>query len=270
MNFKKKFDARARQESGNWDSSASVSQTVVVDIVGIDESMLQEITDKAYQDLLERLATKNIKVMSQDQAYKASPALRSESASKDFPEVDDDESTYLATKTMYPNGFLDSAGGRLLAPPADIFKELKTDVLAVEYTVDYVASKSETDAISGWNRETLAVEISLSPAASVSGQMQLFGYPKGGCGPVFNCGGPGSLVTLNERAISSVPFGSLENTTSTGSEIAQGAVKVLGALLGSSSSSSLDNYTLTVDQEHFVKASIDALKKANQKIVNQF
>jgi len=270
VNFKKQFDASARQESSNWSSSASVSQTVVVDIVGIDEAMLQDITNQAYQDLLMRLAKKNIKVMSIEQANQKSAALRAASASNDFPQVDDEESTYLADKTMYPTGFLDSAGGRLLSPPADIFKQLKTGVLAVDYTVDYVASKSETESVSGWNRESLSAEIGLSPAASVSGQMQLFGYPKGGCGPVYNCGGPGSIVALNKRAISTVAFGDLKNTTSTGSKVAQGAVKVLGFLMGSKSSSSLDNFTLTVDQKNFVKASVDALKKANQQLVNQF
>lgn len=269
VNFMKKFDAHARQESGRWNSSASVSSHAFVETTGFDEKVFQKITDSAYQDLYQRLKAKNIQVISIDEAVKQSSALASQSQSKDFPEVDDDESSYLAKNTMYPTGFLGSQGGRLTKPPADVFKELKAGLIAVTYTVDFVASKSETDRISGWNNESLSVEINLSPAASVSGQMQFFGFSEGGCAPIGGCYGPQSSAEMTERAISSIQFGSLKNTTSTGSKIAQGAVSVLGFLSGSSSKSSAEDYTLTVDEKKMVQAVTDALQKANQQLVNK-
>ncbi|MBL7002405.1 MAG: hypothetical protein ISR69_00075 [Gammaproteobacteria bacterium] len=268
INFMKKFDAHARQKSGSWTSNASVSSHAFVETKGFDEAVFQQITDAAYEDLYKRLNDKNLNVMSLEQAKNQSNTLAKQSATQKFPEIDDDESSYLAINTMYPSGFTSTSGGKLTKAPDEVFKELKAGVIAVTYTVDFVASKAETDRVSGWSSEQMSASVEINPAASVNGLIQFFGYAEGGCAPIGGCYGPKSEARMTQRAISPIQFGKIENVTSTAFKVVEGAVNLLGMFAGSSTSSA-ESYELNVDEKAMVEAVTDALKKANQQLVTQ-
>jgi len=266
VTFGKRFDASSRQESGNFRSSASAKINVAVEVKGFHEEVLQTITDLAYEDLIQRLQKKKLKVMSREEMLEKSPALKKTAASKKFPDIGDDESAYLAAGTMFPSGFLNVNEGRLTKAPSDIFTELKSGLITANYFLDYVAAgKSGSN---GSRSGKISASIELGQVANVSGFIQSFGFKDGACTPFGSCSGPQSIVQLQQVAYSTIPFGTLKEASTTGDTAVNVVSGVLGFLGGKSSVSS-STYELTVEETEFVKASVDALKEANKKLVEK-
>jgi len=266
VTFGKQFDASKRQESGNWRSSGSSTVRAKVKVQGFREIVLQKITDAAYDDLILRLENKGLNVMNRGDMLSRSPSLQKEKNARAYPKVSEDESEYLAKGTMFPSGFLNVQQGRLMKAPSGVFSELKSGIIAVNYMLDFVAVKAEGKSRLGWTSESISATLSFGPVANVSGQIQSFGFKDGGCAPIGGCSGPQSSVDLKQVAYSTIPFGTLKDASTSGDTAINVVSGVLGILGGTSAVKSA-SYELTVDEGKFVKASIDALKKANERLI---
>jgi len=268
VTFGKQFNASKRQESGRWTSSDSATVRGQVNVQGFREAVLQRITNAAYEDLIQRLKAKGLTVLSKEAMLAKSPELKKAARDQHYPAVEDDESEYLASGTMYPSGMMsvDGQSGRLTRAPSDIFSELKSGIVAVNYFLDFVAVKAEGKSRVGFGSDSVTASLAFGPVANVSGFIQSFGFKEGGCAPIGGCSGPQSSAQLQQVAYSTIPFGSLKDASTSGDTTINVVSGVLG-LLGGSSSVSSSTYELTVDEVEFVKASIDALKKANEKLL---
>lgn len=257
VSFEKNMHSTARAESGNWKSSASAKIQANVETTGYKEDVFQKITDAAYEDLVSQLKAKGFDVISRADAKAASKVMQHkiEEGKKAFPGIEDDESLYVATDTSFPEETWMSPlapDGSLFAGPTDLADELEATMIIAGYNVSYVnVTSKEVSSFTG-----ASVKISLGPVANAVGFMQVLHD------------GDLHKVSMGQVAYSEIPFGHFEETTSTGTKAALAGVAVLGALMGSGSSLDITDYTLTVDEEKFVEATIDALKKTNAKFVD--
>lgn len=256
VNFNKEVHESGTGEASSLTSISRAKIVVNVEIKGFNEEVFQKITDLAYEDLAARLAKKGITVMTRGEAKEKSKSFLGElkDAKKDFPEIDDDVSTYLATDTAYPTGWL--AGllpdGSLSMPPTAIISDLGAAAVSVAYQVNYVNVVDSSQ--DGGTRAS--AEISLAPVTNVTGYFQAFTDDHN------------TRLDMGQVAYSDIAFGHLENATSAGTKTATAAVAALGFLMGSGSTLDIEDYTLTVDGIKFFEATLDALKKANQGFVD--
>ncbi|MDX8381366.1 MAG: hypothetical protein R8M14_04570 [Ghiorsea sp.] len=257
VKFEKVMHSSAKSESGNWRSSASAKMHANVETTGYKEEVFQKITDLAYEDLANKLKAKGFEVISREKAKASSDSMKNETeeAKKVYPNVEEDDSLYVASDTSFPEDSWMAPlapDGSLNGDPSHLSNELEAGLIIVGYDLSYVnVTSKESSSMLG-----ASVEISLGPVANAGGFMQV------------SYDGDFQKLTMGQVSFSEIPFGHLEESTSTGTKAALAGVAVLGALMGSGSSLDITDYTLTVDEGKFVEASVDALTKANEIFIN--
>lgn len=256
VDYNKSLVGHSTAKGGSWNSNLQARVSAKVVTTGYSEEVFQKVTDQAYEDLISRLVEKGFEVISSNEAQTKSEAMQDKLSDwkEEYPNIDDETSVYVASGTTYPSGFFAALkpDNSLSMPPNDLNDELEAGIVSVGYSVNYVFMGSSVEE----GVRKVSAELSLGPVVNVGGYFQMFDN------------GEQSRLDMGQVAYSEIPFGNLVNSTSTASELAQGAVSVLGIFMGSGSSGSFDDYTLTVDEEKFGVAMLDALKKANEGFVS--
>jgi len=256
VNYNKEVHSSSTGEASTLTSITRAKVQANVEIKGFSEDIFQKITDLAYEDLAVKLAKKGLTIISREEAMEKSESFQDalKDGKKEFPDIDEEASVYVATNTSYPTGFF--AGlrpdGSLSIGPNDIQNDLDSGAVVVGYDVSYVnvVDNSQDGSVRA------SAELSLAPVANVVGYFQAFTD-----GDVYR-------LDMGQVAYSEIAFGHLENSTSAGTKAAVAGVALLGALMGSGNSLDIEDYTLTVEETKFVEATLDALKKANDGFVS--
>jgi hypothetical protein len=243
--------------------------TAVLELQGLTPALMQEITDKAYSDLLVQLQARGYEVVERAQLTGSSEFAKANSKPSPLTEESSffgssNDVTYVAPseigKLHFFLGDTGPGGGFGFDNPstaaATYADKSKIPVLSVAYTLDF-ASKNGSG---GSFASTSALEVGQALSVIPGSGLNLFG---GASGTFSSANGS---IKLGQAITSPDSFGEIVMTTSDTMKALETASNVAGVLLGAGSSQSRD-FVLKADPAKYGSAASGVLSQANQDLL---
>lgn len=247
---KKAGESAAASTGGPLGSGPGVNVHLKAVLAGVDEATLQRVTNLAYQDLISQFKSAGIDVVDFETVQSTATYKK---LGKDYPSVKKKRSIYMADGMRNPGKFTyGMTWGKLM-------NDVQTPIISTSYIVDFATFG--TDEKSGMQLATASID--LGQVAHVWGGIS--GSTKDKCkrgscyGKLFN-------ASLGQATYSNIPMGSFADTTSGAVKNTQAVMNVFAGLAGTSTRTDSEK-TLTVDPKKYEAATLDALKKANSRLV---
>jgi len=238
---------------------------------GLDQALMQQITDAAYADFLEKLKAAGYSV-SDRSGLLASEEFKG--VSSDTSPVREEKSffgsantvTYMNPKALgdklYWHGENGHTGGFAFANSgagaAAYAGKSGTPVLFVSYLVDFA------NAEDGGGFTTSAVSVGQGLSVTPGSGISYFGAPMGG---TFSATTIGS-VKLGQAVYSTETFGEIANTSSDAAVAAETALNVVGAVLGAGTNQSRD-FEINAKPAQYKSISTKLLGESNTKLTQK-
>ena len=257
ISFDKKAGESASASSFSGDVNAHAH--VHAKLAGVDEDTFARITNQAYTDFEVKLTAAgydlvDLKALNNTAAYATWQGDK-------FPKVKKKWSKYLPDGMRYPGKITYGLKwGKLM-------NETQAAIIQPDLAVNFAAFGTETGTHVNFNKSKASASVSMGPSVHVIGTAN--GTTLNKCDKRGQCFGDMIALRLGQATYSEKPFGSILDTTHTAVKVTQGALKVLGALSGSSTSRTDAEKTLTADAKAYEAAALDALFQANSRIVNK-
>ncbi|MFA7579554.1 hypothetical protein [Castellaniella sp.] len=255
---------------------------------GIDGATLQRITDQAYEDFVNRLEASGYRILPRE-TFTSHP-LYAKLSEHDFPFRDDNSSlfssygvgNYYIPTTMgskqvfFPDEVPQSKSSDLSA----MFKSTPgqgLSAIGLTGTLQEFSEKTKVPLIN----VTYLVDFAAGSSAGFSMQQlklgQLMSVDYGVLGLTTGYGGTFSSnngkLALGQPVPSDKPFATMEDETSTGSQVAEGAFNLLfkGGILGAAGvgGDHTRTYVFRTEPEKFAAAALDVLDKTNELMVSK-
>jgi len=266
--FKIGFITTKKEHAQAGGSGVGGNSTAMMELHGITPTVMQSITEKAYQDLLAQLQAAGYEVAERAQLT-SSEFGKADSKASPFTEEasffgSDNTVTYVAPEsigklfffggeTAQRNGF----GFNMPDVAASGFADKnKLPVMSVMYNLDFSSNKSETGAFASFSAVEVGQALSVAPGSGIT--------LIGGQGGTFSTTN-GSL-RLGQPIASPDPFGEITNTSSDGMVVLETTVNVASALLGGGTNQSRD-FSITADPAKYSSGAENILKKTNADLI---
>jgi len=241
-----------------------------VKLVGVSDTVKQQITDAAYSDFLTQLKSNGYNVVNRS-AFTSSDEYKG-AKKYSFPYKADDSgmfseygvSTYYQAKALGSEGLVfmnDIPGvtggifGSASAAAAKYAAEGGTPVASATYLVDFAAADGHGN---NWT-SSASVQIGQSLAIT-TGNVQITKDHTGSFSAGTAYAKVGQPVQYDKQ------YGEVSDTTSTGMSVAQGAANALSLLSGGGTNSS-KNYEIKANASKYKAGAISILKDANKALV---
>jgi hypothetical protein len=231
---------------------------------------MQEITDKAYGDLLAQLKAGGYEVVDRAQLTSSSEFAKANHELSPLTEESsffgsNNDVTYVAPedigKLYFFAGDTGPSGGFGFDNPstaASAFAEKnKVPVLSVAYTVDFSSKNGSGGSFASTSALEVGQALSVVPGSGIS----LYG----GYGGTFNT--VNGSIKLGQAIASPEPFGEIEMTTSDTMKVLETASNVAGVLLGAGTNQSRD-FSVKADPAKYGSGATSILQQANADLLD--
>ena len=257
-----------KKEHAKSGSGSGGNSSAMMELHGITPSVMQSITEKAYQDLLAQLQAAGYEVADRAQLT-SSEFSKSDSKASPFTEEasffgSDNTVTYVAPEsigklyffageTAQRNGF----GFNIPDVAASGFADKnKLPVMSVMYNLDFSSNKSEGGAFASFSAVEVGQALSVAPGSGI--------ILIGGQGGTFS--NTNGSVRLGQAIASADPFGEIVNTSSDGMVVLETTVNAASALLGGGTNQSRD-FSVTADPLKYSSGAENILKQTNADLI---
>lgn len=236
-----------------------------VDLIGINDSLRQEITNAAYNDFLSQLKAKGYKVVDRkdllaDKDFK-------DAKTYDFP-YDDGDIKYFSPASIGNKSYffmgesMDFTGGFGFGNPimasVNYADKSGVKVISALYVIDFV--NAEGSGNSSW-ASTSALSVGQGISVTNGSKLVLVGGMGGGTfGP-----NPNGNITLGQPIYSMKEFGTIKSTSSDAYKAAETALNIATALMGAGTNQTR-SFEITANPSKFKAATLEAVKDANSAI----
>ena len=257
-----------KKERAKAGSGVGGNSTAMMELHGITPTVMQTITDKAYQDLLAQLQAAGYEVADRAQ-LNSSEFGKSASKASPFTEEasffgSDNTVTYVAPESIdklyFFMGETDQKNGFNFNTPdmaaSGFADKNKLPVMSVMYNLDFSSNKSETGAFASFSAVEVGQALSVAPGSGftlIGGQGGTFSTTNGS-------------VRLGQAIASPNPFGEITNTSSDGLVVLETTVNAASALLGGGTNQSRD-FSVTADPAKYSSGAENILKKTNADLI---
>lgn len=255
----------AKEEQEKAGTGIGGRSSAVLELQGLTPEVMQNITDKAYSDLLAQLKASGYEVVNRAELTGSAEFSKANHEPSPLTEESsffgsNNDVTYVAPKDIgklyFFLGDTGPSGGFGFDNPttaASTFADkTKLPVLSVSYTLDF-ASKNGSG---GSFASTSALEVGQALSAIPGSGINLFG---GAAGTFSTANGS---IKLGQAITSPDTFGEIEMTTSDTMKVLETASNVAGVLLGAGSNQSRD-FVLKADPAKYSSGASGVLNKAN-------
>lgn len=248
---KKAGESASASTGGPLGSGPSAHVHVKAKLAGVDEATMKRVTNAAYTDLVAQFKAAGFDVVDFN-AVKAT-ATYQKLDDDDYPKIKDKYSVYMADGMRNPGKFtFGKTWGKLM-------NDTQAHLISVNYTMDFATFG--TDINSGMKEASAAID--LGQVAHVWGGIS--GSTKKKC-KRGSCWGDMFNASLGQATYSGMQMGTFADTTSGAVKGTQAVMNVFAGLAGTSTRSDSEK-TLTADPKKYEAAALEALKKANTRIV---
>ncbi|MBF7731079.1 hypothetical protein [Pseudomonas sp. N040] len=261
----------AKEEQEKAGTGMGGRSNAVLELQGLTPAVMQEITDKAYSDLLAKLKADGYEVVDRAQltgstefakaTHEASPLTEESSFFGSNNDV-----TYVAPKDIgklyFFLGDTGPSGGFGFDNPttaASTFAEqAKLPVLSVSYTLDFASKNGSGGSFASTSALEVGQALSVIPGSGIN----LIG---GAAGTFSNANGS---LKLGQAITSPDAFGEIEMTTSETMKVLETASNVAGVLLGAGTNQSRD-FSVKADPARYSSGAGGILQKANGDLLQR-
>lgn len=268
--------ASAKAGGGLMGGGFGGKSTAKSTLIGIDDALMQKITDEAYKNFLADLKSKGYTVVSRDALLTHKDFASTSSQSNPW---EDSSGGFFGpkstTKYFAPTGFKDikvfagdipgTMGGFAFGNPTmgaiTYAKETGVKVLHVIYVMDFANADSYGGSWTSSSSVTIGQGLTVVPGVSKIG---LIGGEGGG---TFGAN-PNGHVALGQPITSEKEFATVADSTSGASRGMEVAANVIGVLGGVGTNSSRD-YEFKARPKDYKAAANDAFKQANTALVEK-
>lgn len=261
----------AKEEQEKAGTGMGGRSSAVMQLQGLTPAVMQEITDKAYSDLLTQLKADGYEVV--DRAQLTSSAEFAKATHEPSPLTEessffgsDNDVTYVAPKDIgqlyFFLGDTGPSGGFGFDNPttaASTFADkTKLPVLSVFYTLDFSSKNGSGGSFASTSALEVGQALSIIPGSGIN----LLG---GASGTFSTANGS---IKLGQAITSPDAFGEIEMTTSDTMKVLETASNVAGVLLGAGTNQSRD-FVLKADPAKYSSGATSILNKANADLLSR-
>ncbi|EDY87732.1 hypothetical protein GP5015_1221 [gamma proteobacterium HTCC5015] len=254
ITFDKKAGQSAKATTGyGFKTGPEANVHVNAKLDGVDTATFQSIVDKGYADFVAQLKAAGYEVVGRD-VLKKSKEFNGLNA-EGFPEVEDDQAVVIASgyPDIHQKSFLNKVGKAKLV--LDTMAG-QTDVTMIypDYLANFAAFGVQTNSGFGaTGNRTASANVSLGQVAHVWGK-------------VITSESQSTEAVLGQATYSEKPMGNFSETTNKAAKGIQTGLNVLSGLMGTSTRTDRE-HTLAANPAQFEAAMLDAIKKANKRLV---